>query len=250
MLKRVSRKMVLAIAMLAIAIPIARRAGAHGSAPSPHPSTSPFPNGLSPQWLNAANVDPVGCLATLQASGAKYKVLAAQERPDRKGCGMPHGVVVVRGPTGITYNPPLEVDCSFAVELGPIENVIQDEARQDLGIPIVRIDTLGAYVCVTKAGPYTTRFSTKPAISEHSFGLAYDLRALTTRNGHTITIEHDYEKGNDDPRTANGRFLFQVAMRLRRETHLTHVLTPDFNADHRNHFHLDRGLRFGWWWNE
>jgi hypothetical protein len=228
------------LAVLALALALTS-ASARADAPSP--------TGLSPQWLNAADVDPVACFDQLKASGARYRALAPQARPDRKGCGMPHGVIVFRGPTGIAYNPPLTVDCSFAMELGAIKRVIQEEARSDLATSIVRIDTLGAYVCVTKAGPYTTRYATKPAISEHSFGLAYDLRDFVTKAGRTISVERDYEKGNGDPRTAAGRFLYETAWRLKRETKLTHVLTPAFNADHRNHFHLDRGLPFGWWWD-
>jgi len=111
--------------------------------------------------------------------------------------------------------------------LEPIESIIQEEARSELDTSIRHIDTFGAYVCVTRAGPYTTRFSTKPAISEHSFGLAYDMRSLTPE-----------------------KRLRNVAIRLRRESGLTHVLTPDFDPAHRNHFHLDRGLPFGWWWAE
>lgn len=211
---------------------------------------SPFPGGLSPQWLNAANVEPTACLAKLAATGAKYTVLPQQSKPDAKGCGVPHGVMVTRGPTGITYSPPLWVDCSFATLLEPIESILQEEARSELDTSIRHIDTFGAYVCVTRAGPYTTRFSTKPAISEHSFGLAFDLRSLTPARGRPITVLQDYEKGVDEPVTARGRFLRNVAVRLRRESGLTHVLTPDFDAAHRNHFHLDRGLPFGWWWTD
>jgi hypothetical protein len=208
-----------------------------------------FPGGLSPQWLNAANVDRLACLARLDASGAKYRTLPPQPKPDRHGCGMPNGVIVFRGPTGIVYNPPLTVDCSFAQDVPAMEAVFQEEATDKLGDRIARIDTLGAYACVTKAGPYTTRYATKPAISEHSFGLAYDLRSFATVKGRTITVERDYEKGTVDPQKPAGRFLRAVAVRLRSETSLTHVLTPDFNADHYNHFHLDRGLAFGWWWS-
>ena len=209
---------------------------------------SPFPGGLSPQWLNAANVEPTACLAKLAASGAKYTVLPAQTKPNAKGCGVPHGVLVTRGPTGIVYSPPLWVDCSFATLLEPIEAIIQDEARSELDTTIRRVDTFGAYVCVTRAGPWTTRFATKPAISEHSFGLAFDMRSLTPAKGRPITVLQDYEMGVDEPVTPRGRFLRNVAVRLKRESGLTHVLTPDFDAAHRNHFHLDRGLPFGWWW--
>jgi hypothetical protein len=229
-------------ASLALAPGTAARAGGSTA------SASPFPGGLSPQWLNAANVDPEACLARLKETGARYRVLPPQSHPDKKGCGVPHGVLVTRGPTGIEYSPPLLVDCSFATELPAMEQIFQEEAQAELDTTIRRIDTLGAYVCVTRAGPYTTRFATKPAISEHSFGLAYDLKSFTPRKGRVVTIEKDYEKGTDEPAQPRGRFLLNVARRLRRETNLTHVLTPDFDAAHYNHFHLDRGLPFGWWW--
>jgi len=228
------------------------RAAGDRALPRPAP-TSPFPGGLSPQWLNAADVDARGCLERLATEGvrpARYRALAPQARPDRKGCGMPQGVTVFRGPTGITYSPPLTVDCSFALELAAMEAIFQDEARRELGDSVREIDDLGGYACVARAGPYTTRYATKPAISEHSFGLAYDLRALITSKGRVVTVERDYEKGTSEPQKPAGRFLLACADRLRRETALTHVLTPDFNADHRNHFHLDRGLPFGWWWDD
>jgi hypothetical protein len=237
--------LVLAVVLVALALG-ARSVRAAGSASSVE--ASPFPGGLSPQWLNAADVEPTACLAKLAASGAKYTVLPAQQKPNAKGCGVPHGVLVTRGPTGITYSPPLWVDCSFATLLEPIETIIQEEARSELDTSIRHVDTFGAYVCVTRAGPWTTRFATKPAISEHSFGLAFDLRSLTPAKGRPITVLQDYEQGVDEPVTPRGRFLRNVAIRLKRESGLTHVLTPDFDAAHRNHFHLDRGLPFGWWW--
>ncbi len=43
-------------------------------------------------------------------------------------------------------------------------------------------------------------------------------------------------------------FLHAVHHRLREETRLTRVIGPDWNASHRDHFHLDRGLP--WWWGE
>jgi hypothetical protein len=214
----------------------------------PGPPASPFPGGLSPQWLNAADVDPADCLARLNASGAHYRALAPQARPNAKGCGIPHGVLVTRGPTGIEYAPPLLVDCSLATELTAIETIVQQEAEAELTTTIRRIDTLGAYACVTRAGPYTTAYATKPAISEHSFGLAVDVQSFTPRAGRAIFVAKDYEKGADAPAQPRGRFLFHVALRWRRETNLTHVLTPDFDAAHHNHFHIDRGLPFGWWW--
>jgi hypothetical protein len=242
-MRRPSRRLSLRAAVAGLGLVFAA-----GVAGAKAPAASPFPGGLSPQWLNAASVDPVECLARLKESGARYRELSFQSHPDKKGCGVPHGVLVTRGPTGIAYAPPLLVDCSFAVLLPAMEKVIQEEAEAELGTSIRRIDTLGAYACVLRAGPYTTRYATKPAISEHSFGLACDLATFTPRKGRPISVAKDYEKGTDTPKEARGRFLWNVARRLRRETSLTHVLTPDFDAAHYNHFHLDRGLPFGWWW--
>jgi len=196
----------------------------------------------SPQWTNAAAVDGDRCVAALKASGAKFTAHPAMKQPNKQGCGMPRGVTVTKGPTGIVYSPALEIDCSFASELPKVEAILQEEAKAALGSEIKKIETLGSYACRASKGPLTTAYGGKGILSEHAFGLAFDLKTLTTKKGDVVTVSKDWGKA-----TKKGDFLAPLRRRLLDETEITHVITPDYNAAHRDHLHIDRGLRWGWW---
>jgi len=190
------------------------------------------------QWEHVASVDGVACRAELASEGVRFTSLADVAAPNRVGCGVPHGVVVTRGPTGIAYAPPLLVDCSLARELASVERIVQEEADRHLGTPIVRIATLGTFSCRHRRGRW------EDTLSEHSFGDAADLASFEPKKGRAIAIARDYELGKTafGPRAS---FLRAVYARLRGETKLTFVLGPEFNPEHRDHFHIDSGYR--WW---
>jgi len=190
------------------------------------------------QWNNVASVDGASCRADLTRAGFRFTPVVDVAAPDKKGCGVPHGVVVARGPTGILYSPPLFVDCSLARELVDIERIVQEEADRHLGVPIARIATLGTFACRHRRGRW------EDTMSEHSFGDAADLASFEPRKGRVISVARDYELGKADP-SARASFLRAVYARLRDETKLTFVLGPEFNPEHRDHFHIDRGYR--WW---
>ncbi|MGZ8231738.1 MAG: extensin family protein, partial [Burkholderiales bacterium] len=68
----------------------------------------------------------------------------------------------------------------------------------------------------------------------HATADALDVAGFVLSNGRDIRIERDW--GSDDP---DGLFLRQVrdgACRV-----FDGVLGPDYNAAHRNHFHLESG---------
>jgi hypothetical protein len=204
--------------------------------PAPPPTPSPW---IARQWANASSTDGAACRAELKALGVKFTNVADHDHPDRRGCGIPHGVIVTRGPTGITYSPALLVDCSLAATLPEVERIVQDAAGRHLGAPIVRIDTLGTFAC-----RHRTSMWGGDVLSEHALGLAVDIGAFVPKKGRAVSVVRDYELGAADPK-APGAFLRDVYWRLKRESDLSFVLGPEYNEAHRNHFHLDRGLR--WW---
>jgi hypothetical protein len=188
------------------------------------------------QWEHLAKRDGDACRAALREAGVKFRALPDREGPDAKGCGIPHGVVVERGPTGIAYQRPLVVDCSLALTLPAFERAVQDAATAELGAPVRRIVTMGTYACRPIRGR-------EARLSEHAFGNAVDLARFELARGKAAVVARDYrEDAGSSPR---GRFLRSLFDRLRHEPSITHVIGPAQSRSHADHLHVDRALRGG-----
>lgn len=174
----------------------------------------------------AAHAD---CYDALDKLEVKYKALSAP-----RDVAMP---VEVDGPLGgVTYvstsgSPkPLVLDCSLVYSLAVVGPMLADEG--------VAYATYGdAYHYRFVKG--TTR------LSRHSFGLALDVHRFADAKGRTLSVAADYERGLGRGRDCLGRPDGDKARRLRilwcrleRSELFKLVLDPDFDEDHRDHFHL------------
>lgn len=100
-------------------------------------------------------------------------------------------------------------------------------ARQILGSPVTKIETMGSYACRNVAG--TGRRSA------HATANAIDISAFILADGRRVSVIHDWVDGTDPER----RFLRIVhASACKR---FGTVLGPDYNAAHRDHFHVESG---------
>ncbi|MBW8785620.1 MAG: extensin family protein [Novosphingobium sp.] len=99
-------------------------------------------------------------------------------------------------------------------------------ARQILGSPLVRIETMGSYSCRTIAG--------SDRLSAHATGNAIDVSGFVLADGRRITVLRDW--ASDDPQT---RAFFETIEQSACKRFGT-VLGPNYNPAHRNHFHLER----------
>ena len=200
-------------------------------------STPPEP--LLDAWSLNAREDGEACRAELKAAGFKFSPMPDQKAVDKNGCGIPHGVIVMKGPTGVVYDPPIMVDCTMARALSSIEKIVQEEAETNLHSKIARIANLGAFACRPR------NYRKGASLSAHAFGSAVDIAAFHPAKGTPAVVLRDDPESprstaaQDDRR----RFLHVAFQRFRREGDLTYAVGPDFNAIHHNHFHLDRG---GW----
>lgn len=82
--------------------------------------------------------------------------------------------------------------------------------------------------------------------SRHSFGLALDVHTLERGGGESWALRDDFEQGLGDhrdcigdPLTQAGAALRAITCALRHSGLFRHVLDPDFDGDHHNHFHLE-----------
>ncbi|HZO15912.1 MAG TPA: extensin family protein [Polyangiaceae bacterium] len=191
------------------------------------------------RWIREATDDT--CREQLAQTKAKFHPLRDREKPDAKGCGIPRGVLLRTGPTGVRYSPPIQIDCSFALRLAEIETVIQEEVKQHFDSEVVKLGTLGSYACRGVIG-WLRGWS--GGISEHSFGNAVDITHFDLKNGRRISVLRHYPRDRGPAETNEAIFLRSVVRRVRRDLDLR-ALSPDFDVSHRDHLHFDAGSR--WW---
>lgn len=120
------------------------------------------------------------------------------------------------------------VTCSLATAMqGWARFGVDRAARQLLGSPLARIDTFGSYNCRNVAG--TDRRS------GHATANAVDIAAFELADGRRISVKGDWSDGNAEVRN----FLHVIHDSACRRFAL--VLSPEYNAAHRDHFHLEVG---------
>jgi hypothetical protein len=99
-------------------------------------------------------------------------------------------------------------------------------AKQYLGSPVIKIETMGTFNCRAVNGGRSGR------LSEHAFANAVDVSAFVLRDGRRISVLNGW-RGSPEER-AFLRRLHQSACKR-----FGTVLGPDYNAAHANHFHFD-----------
>jgi hypothetical protein len=216
------------------------------SAPGPSSASSAAPALPPPRRPGAyANVDPsdddvpgapdvvADCDDQLTRAGVKFRHSTLPVHTEHKlVCGAPQVVIYQRGPGKIVYDPAPLLTCPMALALASLERIVQEEAARVYGSAVVRIDQLGTYSCREMAA--------YPGwVSEHAYANAIDLARFTLKTGVTVDVERDFDKGEATPARRAGAFLRSVSQRAFDEDVFSHVLTPFFDANHRNHFHVD-----------
>ena len=215
-------------------------ASASALAPAPAPARRPgaYANLDPDDDFIVGPPDPYAdCESELTAAGVKYKpatlpVHVAGRAKAKITCGAPQVVTYLRGPGNIAYNAAPLLTCTMALALASFERILQKEAVEQLGSPVARIDQLGTYSC--------REIAAYPGwVSEHSYANAIDIGRFVLKNGKTVEVLRDFDTGEEPPTKSAASFLRVVSRTAFDEDVFSHVLTPFFNAQHKNHFHLD-----------
>ncbi|WP_118856779.1 extensin family protein [Sphingomonas mesophila] len=197
-------------------------------------------------WTPLSLADPVGPftaqkLAALSNDPAQCRaLLAAVDDLDRPAparaaaipeCGYSDGMTIVAEPGTPSLAPAgLVTACPVAAALHLWLPAVQQAARDHLGTSVTRIDHFGSYSCRrlygASSGPW----------SEHATADALDIAGFRLADGRRITAVGDWSA--DGPEAAFLRAARDEACRL-----FATVLSPDYNAAHRDHFHLDQAAR-------
>jgi hypothetical protein len=176
------------------------------------------------------------CRALLDRAGVRYEAMP----PIAEGetCGYDDGV---RFQNGGSRRIRLESErvitsCPVAAALAMWEwNYVQTAAHRHLGQRVTAIEHLGSYSCRRIVGREGGGWS------QHAQANAIDVAAFRLADGTRVTVKGDWLGGG-----AKAAFLHEVrdgACHLFATT-----LSPDYNAAHEDHLHLDQAPRgkFGW----
>ncbi len=181
-----------------------------------------------PVKLARLKASPEACLAAIEASG-----MTATPLPDRtrsENCGLTNAVNIVRSTT--PYSAPVNATCQIAASLYLWERLVVIPAAEEfLGSPPSRIETFGTYSCRRVNGSESGRWS------QHATANAIDIAGFELADGRYVGVQADWRP----PEAGSDESLFLTEVRNGACRFFSTVLSPDYNAAHADHFHLDQG---------
>jgi hypothetical protein len=185
------------------------------------------PNLLTRYKLMRLRDDPQLCDQVLSSSG--FRVARQTDSPDAT-CPLTNTLRVQGGEAALSSS--FLASCSLAVAFALFErHALQPAAQAVYGQAVKRVDHLGSFACRNVYNRENGRRS------QHATADALDISGFRLADGRFVSVLKDWPKDNQD-----ARFLHQV--RDGACDMFSVVLSPDYNAAHRNHFHVDVGP---WW---
>lgn len=204
-----------------------------------HDPWAPLMLGDPPGWASSMKVqalraDRAVCRAFLDRSLIMAEALPpAGEgqclRDDRQ-------VLMSAAQADVALTPP-GAQATCAVDAGLalwLRHGVQPAAQRLLGSQVARIEHVGTNNCRRIGG------GSEGSWSEHATGNAIDIAAFVLEDGRRIGVLKDWSGGGD-------KAAFLRAARDAACDSFSTVLSPDYNAAHADHLHLDQAQRTGGW---
>jgi len=195
------------------------------------PAPAPIrPRASGPVTLNIpTSRDTQACFTDLSRENVGYSPL-----PDRDYGG---GCVVIGAVQLLDIGVPVtglkSMRCGLAETFTAwVRNAVAPAAHQILGSDLVKVESFGTYACRGVIGRGAIGAQ---KLSEHGLANAVDVAGFDLADGRRVTIETGWNSGDPQVR----EFLQVIHQSACRRFHT--VLSPDYNAAHHNHLHLDMG---------
>ncbi|MDF3201161.1 extensin family protein [Pseudomonas sp. 1912-s] len=186
------------------------------------------PNLLTRFKLGRLQDDPALCDQVLKTSG--LRVTHQADSPADAACPLRNTLRVQGADVGLSSS--FLASCPLAVAFALFErHSLQPAAQAVFGQAVTRVDHLGSFACRTIYNRANGR------LSEHASANALDIAGFRLADGRTLNVLKDWPGDGE-----GARFLRQVRDGACKDFNV--VLSPDYNAAHRNHFHMDMGR---WW---
>jgi len=173
------------------------------------------------------------CTAKLNAAQVRYTPLPNQDRGG--GCAIIDSIKLMDIGTPTANLGPMT--CPLAATFAAwARYAVRPAARIYLGSEVVRIETFGTYACRDVRGTGGTIAGKR---SEHASANAVDIAAFVLADGRRVSILADWHIGG--PTEQFLKVIHQSACKR-----FPTVLSPDYNAAHKDHFHFDMGGKGGY----
>ncbi|HUD90792.1 extensin family protein [Sphingobium sp.] len=184
--------------------------------------------------LAALTGDTVRCKALLDQAGIDH---VAMKPGGADQCAYADAVRLKPDAAAIALVPAaVAPSCPVVAALRLWEwQVVQPAAQRIYGQPVRSIRHFGSYSCRRMYGRSQGDFS------EHATADAIDVAAFVLKDGRQVSVLNDWKGGEKDA-------AFLRAVRDGACDLFSTVLSPDYNAAHRDHFHLDQAERGATGW--
>ena len=128
----------------------------------------------------------------------------------------------------VRFSSSFMASCPLAAAFALFElHGLQPAAQEVFGQPVVQVEHVGSFACRTIAGTQRR--------SQHASANALDIVGFRLADGRRISVLQDWPKQGK-----NAQFLRHVQQAACKRFNTT--LGPEYNAAHRDHFHVDMGL--------
>ena len=178
-------------------------------------------------WLHLQllQLDPERCYAALDRAQVNYKRF---EDPMKNGCGIEKGVMLLGSDINFgNLGGHMLMSCHGMAGLLLWERtVVAPAAERHFGAKLTRIRNMGTYSC------RNIEHKKDKMRSQHATANAIDVGAFGFSSGPDVVIEKEWKDTG-----AKGAFLREIrdgACKI-----FSTVLSPDYNPNHSNHFHMD-----------
>ena len=187
------------------------------------PDLDAAPNLLTPFKLKFVDSSAENCRAAFARAGKAVAIEPA--RTDAAQCIKQDTIMLASLSTAILRVE--ETRCAIAARLFMWEhNIVQSAARKYFNEPVTEILHFGSYSCRNIRGSSAT--------SEHATANAFDISGFRLRSGKLITLKQQWQGSQPEAK-------FLRAVRGGACDYFNLVLSPDYNADHHDHLHVDMG---------
>jgi hypothetical protein len=187
------------------------------------PDLTQPPNFITKMQLKLVDADPENCRIALSRAGLVATL--KNQTVAQSYCSKQETIELRR--LSLAKLKPEDTRCAIAARLYMWErHVVQPAALKYFSEPIAEILHFGSYSCRTIRG--------SSQASQHATANAFDISGFKLKSGKTISLKADWPT-----RGPKANFLREVRDGACDYFNLT--LSPDYNADHADHFHVDMG---------